>query len=145
MTRRKKTNVMKKIDGYETQSFDFPANHWIENLEAFYEENEVGMESISRWKDVTVEDVDIYGTKMWLDAEIISLGHWKIVDGTEKQKTFSFKGIESHQLAASLMSYQGQGALRYEIPQEGGAIDEKGTSLFFSNPANVGVFGRVTF
>jgi len=143
MTRKRKNPVTKKIDGYDKWAFDQTQNQWGEKLERFFEENEVGMDGVTHWKDAAVEEINPYNLMVWFDIDSFRLGIWSTAEEAGTLETFSYGKAVPFQYPLRSV-YQGRGTFRYEEPGEELFSDTE-MKLVFSNLTNLGVAGRLQF
>ena len=143
MKRKRKNPAAKKIDGTDNRAFDKTPDQWGENLERFFEENEVGMDGVIHWKDAAVEEINPYNLMVWFDIDSFRLGVWSTAEEAATLETFSYgKAVPFQYLLRSV--YQGRGTFRYEEPGEELFSDTE-MKLVFSNLTNLGVAGRLQF
>jgi hypothetical protein len=143
MTTKKKTPDTRRVDGHDNGSFDQTQVPWGENLERFFEENDVGMDAVIHWKDGVAEEIYQYDLMGWFD-----------MDGFRprmRHTTAAFNTIETRSYgkydpfpSLSRSMYQGRGTFRYEEPGQDLSI-ESDVKFTFTTLANLGVRGRLQF
>jgi hypothetical protein len=143
MKRKRKNSAAGKINGHDKWPFEKTPDQWAEKLERFFEDNEVGMDSVIHWKDAAVEEINPYNLMGWFEMESFRLGIWRTVEESNKFEPFSYGNVDTFQYTLKSM-YQGRGTFRYEEPEEDLFTDAE-MKLVFSNLTNLGVSGRPQF
>ena len=143
MTTKEKTPDTRRVDGLDNGSFDQTQAPWGENLERFFEENDVGMDAVIHWKDSVAEEIYQYDLMGWFD-----------MDGFRprmRHATATFNTIETRSYgkydpfqSPSRSMYQGRGTFRYEEPGQDLPVDSD-VKFTFTTLANLGVRGRLHF
>jgi hypothetical protein len=117
--KKQKTVKMKDVDRSFVMIPEVQPDHWRENLDVFFDENDAGQDHVRYWQEIGQSDVDNYYFTSGYEVYHLFPEKLEVTMRLDSKKS----KVLTTRMGAFTMVYESKGCFRYALPDEPAEIE----------------------